>query len=89
MLSLDALPCGISARVVSIEGMPSVVERMKELGLVEGTIVSVVRRSLFGGTVQLRYGSSTLAVRLPDTAAFYVESVHHTQQVALPEVHAA
>ncbi len=89
MLSLDALPCGVSARVVAIKGMPSVVERMKELGLVEGTVVSVVRRSLFGGTVQLQYGTSTLAVRLPDTVRLYVESVHDTKQGALSEVHAA
>lgn len=75
MLSLEALPLGTPARIATVAGTPTFVERMKELGLVEGTVVTVLRRSLFGGTLQLHYGNRTMAVRLPFAAAICVEPV--------------
>ncbi|GBD05716.1 hypothetical protein HRbin20_01307 [bacterium HR20] len=75
MLSLEALPLGTPARIAAVAGPSPFVERMKELGLVEGTVVTVLRRSLFGGTLQIRYGNGTLAVRLPFASAIRVEPV--------------
>ncbi|RMF32635.1 MAG: ferrous iron transport protein A [Chlorobiota bacterium] len=81
MLSLEALPPGTPAQIAAVAGPPTFVERMKELGLVEGTVITVLRRSLFGGTLQIRCGNGTLAVRLPFATAICVEPVTQSRRL--------
>ncbi|MCS7000025.1 MAG: FeoA family protein [Bacteroidota bacterium] len=72
MVALNAVPVGQPFRVEKICGPESFVERMYELGLVPGTVATVLRHSLLGGTVQLRTGTTTFAIRLPAAAAIMV-----------------
>ncbi|MCX7929719.1 MAG: ferrous iron transport protein A [Chlorobi bacterium] len=80
MTRLDQLPSGIAARIVEVHGTAEFVERMSELGLIPGTVVEVVRRSPLGGAVQIRYRSTTLALRLSDNHSIIVETVRHRNQ---------
>lgn len=80
MVNLTELPIGQPARISAIVGTPDFIERMQELGLVCGTVVTVLRRSPFGGTLQLRYGSTTLALRLSGEQSIRVESLEHSHR---------
>ncbi|GIV54128.1 MAG: hypothetical protein KatS3mg039_0646 [Candidatus Kapaibacterium sp.] len=80
MLSLEQVEAGHVVRIVRLAGSQSFVERMKELGLVYDTVVEVVRRSPLGRTIQLRYGTSHIALRLSRNHMIGVEPLH--QQIA-------
>jgi Fe2+ transport system protein FeoA len=75
MLGLELVPIGVPVRIASLSGSPEFVERMEELGLVPGTVVTVVRRAPLGKTLQLHYGSTLLAIRLPAPGAISVEVI--------------
>ncbi len=75
MLCLEKIRPGQSVRIIGIAGSEAFVDRMKEIGLVPGTVVCVLRRSLFGGTIQVRYGTSTIGLRLSHHDTIEVEPV--------------
>ncbi len=75
MLRLENIRPGQSVRIVRLAGSVAFVDRMKEIGLVPGTVICVLRRSLFGGTIQVRYGTSTIGLRLSHDDTIEVEPV--------------
>lgn len=63
----DLLP-GQTGVIATIEGDPELRTRIQSVGLRPGRHVAVIRRSRFGGPLQVRLGTSDLVIR-PQQAA--------------------
>lgn len=77
-MTLDLLPAGQSARIVSVEWGALVDEearRLRALGVDHGARVKVSHRGVFGGAdpIALTVGRMTVAVRRAHAAAMEVE----------------
>lgn len=62
-LSLDAMPRGKSARVVSVSGTGPVARRLMEMGVLPGAPVRVVRAAPLGDPIQISIRNYHLALR--------------------------
>ncbi len=74
-MTLAELPAGHRARVISISGQDRISTRLKEMGVVPGVEVTVVKSAPFGDPLQLRLLGYNLAVRLSEARAVSVEEV--------------
>ena len=74
-MTLAELPAGHRARVISVSGQDRVSTRLKEMGVVPGVEVTVVKSAPFGDPLQLRLLGYNLAVRLSEARAVAVEEV--------------
>ena len=74
-MTLAELPAGHRARVISVSGQDRVSTRLKEMGVVPGVEVTVVKSAPFGDPLQLRLLGYNLAVRLSEARAVSVEEV--------------
>ena len=68
----DLLP-GQSAEVVAVSGDPALVQRLYEMGLLEGERVEVVARAPLGDPLEIRFGNSRLSLRKAEAANVAVE----------------
>lgn len=73
MPRLDQLDPGQSARVVEVAGEPALVQRLSEMGLLEGEPVEFVGRAPLGDPVEVRVGNTRLSLRKADAAGVLVE----------------
>jgi ferrous iron transport protein A len=73
MPTLADLSPGQSAEVVSVSGDPALVQRLYEMGLLEGEHVEVVARAPLGGPIEIRFGNSRLSLRKAEAANVAVE----------------
>ena len=73
-VSLDALPFGVSARVLRMEGAGPVAKRLMEMGIVPGAPVSVVRAAPLGDPIEIRVRSYHLALRRSEARTITVMS---------------
>ena len=62
-LSLDELPLGAPARVLSVAGSGSVARRLMEMGVVPGAPVRVIRAAPLGDPLEVRVRNYHLALR--------------------------
>jgi ferrous iron transport protein A len=62
-LSLDELPRGVPARVLSVNGSGPVARRLMEMGVVPGAPVRVVKAAPFGDPLEVRVRNYHLALR--------------------------
>jgi len=62
-VTLDTIPRGIPARVVSVIGTGSIAVRLMEMGMVPGASVRVVKSAPWGDPIQVCIGSYHLALR--------------------------
>ena len=62
-MPLDALPRGVQARVLRMEGSGPVAKRLMEMGIVPGAPVSVVRAAPLGDPIEIRVRGYHLALR--------------------------
>jgi ferrous iron transport protein A len=69
---LDRVEPGRGGVIVRLDGEPSVVLRLKELGLVPGTHVEVVRRAPLGDPIELRLRHVHLSIRRSEAARIHV-----------------
>lgn len=60
---MNLLPIGSRAILEGYSVQNEFTERLRELGLVRGTMVTIVRKAPFGGPIEIRYGNSQLALR--------------------------
>jgi len=60
--ALTSLNDGESGRIVSISGGKNVTKRLADLGLKAGTMITVVRKTLFAGPVQIKVCGSMLVL---------------------------
>jgi len=74
MTSLDTLPAGALARLVSVGGERAFRCRLMEMGLLPGTAVRLVRRADTGGVLELEVRGSRLTVRHGEARHLVVET---------------
>lgn len=72
MPTLDQLAVGQSARVEGIAGDPALVQRLYEMGLLEGEPVEVIGAAPLGDPIEVRVGQTRLSLRLREAAAVTV-----------------
>jgi ferrous iron transport protein A len=61
--SLDAIPHGLVARVISVNGVGAIAVRLMEMGIVPGARVSVIRSAPLGDPIQVCVRNYHLALR--------------------------
>jgi ferrous iron transport protein A len=71
--TLDQLRPGQRARITRIEGGDSLVQRLMEMGLIEGEPVEVVAFAPFGDPMEVRLGDYRLSLRRVEAARVQVE----------------
>ena len=72
--SLNALPHGVRARVVSVEGEGAVALRLMEMGVVPGAPVRVIKAAPLGDPVEVRVHGYHLALRRSEAETILVTS---------------
>jgi Fe2+ transport system protein FeoA len=61
--TLNALPYGVEARVVSVDGESAVARRLMEMGVVPGAPVCVIKAAPLGDPIEVRVRGYHLALR--------------------------
>ncbi|MCX6140148.1 MAG: FeoA domain-containing protein [Candidatus Kapabacteria bacterium] len=82
MTLIQNLPAGTACTIISIEGDGAVARRARELGLVAGTVCTVIRKAPFGGPIEIATAVSRIGIRPSDGLLISVEVLHSTGQVA-------
>jgi ferrous iron transport protein A len=62
-MTLAELPTGHTATISALDGDPEIRTRIQSLGLRVGRDVAIIRRSRFGGPIQVRIGTTDLLIR--------------------------
>ncbi|HJZ59093.1 MAG TPA: ferrous iron transport protein A [Gemmataceae bacterium] len=75
MTTLDQLRPGERAEVVSLTGQPGLVQRLYELGLIEGEPVELVALAPLGDPIEIRVGNARLTLRKAEAAGIAVRNV--------------
>ncbi|HEV3259085.1 MAG TPA: ferrous iron transport protein A [Gemmataceae bacterium] len=75
MASLDQLRIGQRATVEAVEGSDSLVQRLLEMGLLEGEEVEVVGLAPFGDPMEIRLRDYRLSLRRREAARVLVRPV--------------
>ena len=70
--SLDTLPSGLTARVVSVQGSSAISRRLMEMGIVPGAPIRVVRTAPLGDPIQVCLRNYHLALRRVEARAISV-----------------
>ncbi|MGL6097673.1 MAG: FeoA family protein [Fimbriiglobus sp.] len=73
--TLDQLDPGATAVVEAVDGPPALVQRLYELGLLEGERVEFVARAPLGDPIEVRVGNTRLSLRRADAAGVRVAAV--------------
>jgi ferrous iron transport protein A len=68
MATLADLSPGQRAEVLSVSGDDALVQRLYEMGLLEGECVDVVARAPLGDPLEIRFGNSRLSLRKAEAA---------------------
>ncbi|MFN3648672.1 MAG: ferrous iron transport protein A [Armatimonadota bacterium] len=71
--SLSQLRPGQSAKLLRVEGQPSVRQRLQEMGLIRGTTVQFVRAAPLGDPIEIRVRGYHLSLRRQEAEAVIVE----------------
>ena len=66
---------GQRGRVIALRGDPVLVQRLMEMGMLEGDEVELLAVAPLGDPIELRLGDSRLSVRRADAARVEVESL--------------
>jgi Fe2+ transport system protein FeoA len=74
LISLNTLPYGVAARVVSVEGEGGVALRLMEMGVVPGTPVRVIKAAPLGDPLEVRVHGYHLALRRSEAETILVTS---------------
>ena len=72
--SLNALPHGVAARVVSVEGEGAVALRLMEMGVVPGAPVRIIKAAPLGDPIEVRVHGYHLALRRSEAETIMVTS---------------
>jgi Fe2+ transport system protein FeoA len=73
MPSLDQLRPGQRGRVVAVAGADALVQRLLEMGLLDGEVVEMVRVAPLGDPVEVRLGDYRLSLRRSEAARVEVQ----------------
>jgi Fe2+ transport system protein FeoA len=72
-LTLDQLPLGTHARILSVEGEPAVLQRLLEMGLLEGEQIELLAIAPLGDPLEIRLGDFRLSLRRSEASRILVE----------------
>jgi len=72
VITLDQLPAGHSARVVSVNGTGRITQRLMEMGVIPGIGVKVIKTGPFGDPIEIRLRGYSLAMRKNEAEAIEV-----------------
>ncbi len=75
MPTLAELQPGQSGRVESLRGDPALVQRLYEIGVLEGDTVEVLAFAPLGDPIEVRVGNTRLSLRKAEAAAVSVQPV--------------
>jgi ferrous iron transport protein A len=73
--TLDQLRPGGRGRVLSLQGDPALVQRLLDMGLLEGEEVEVVGFAPLGDPLEVRLGAARLTLRRRDAAGIEVHEL--------------
>ena len=74
-MTLAEMSAGDRGRVEQISGDPAVVQRLYELGLLEGEEFDFIGFAPLGDPLELRVGNTRLSLRLADAAGVVVSKL--------------
>ena len=74
-MKLNQLAVGESATVVSISGEEETVERIMEMGLIEGTNIRVVRFAPLGDPIEIEARGYHLTLRKQEASLVEIERI--------------
>jgi ferrous iron transport protein A len=73
MASLDQLQLGQRALVIALEGDDAVVQRLYEMGVIEGEAIEIIGFAPLGDPVEIRLRDYRLSLRRSEAARVHVE----------------
>lgn len=75
MTTLAHLRPGQKARVETVSGAPALVQRLFEMGLLEGEPVEMIAFAPLGDPLEIRVGNTRLSLRKTEAVGVRVESL--------------
>jgi ferrous iron transport protein A len=72
MTSLDQIPAGQQARIETIQADPSLLQRLLEMGLLEGELIEVVGYAPLGDPMEIRLRDYRLSLRRREASCITV-----------------
>ena len=72
MTPLDQVPPGSRCRIASVNGPPALVQRLLELGLMDGEEVAVIARAPLGDPIEVQAALTRLSLRRTEAAHVHV-----------------
>jgi ferrous iron transport protein A len=72
MTTLDQVPSGSRCRIEGLAGSPGLVQRLLELGLMEGEELTVVTRAPLGDPIEVESALTRLSLRKAEAAQIRV-----------------
>ena len=72
-MNLSNVKSGQSCKIIKINNRKELIKKFDRLGLVEGTIIKVIRKALFRGPIEILIRSYYLAIRSSDADQIIVE----------------
>ena len=73
MRSLDQLRPGQRGRISAIQGDDALVQRLMEMGLIEGETIELLRVAPLGDPLEIRLGDYRLSLRRNEAARVLIE----------------
>jgi len=74
-VSLDQLKVGQRARIQTMSGDPAILQRLMEMGLLEGEVVEVISFAPLGDPIEIRVRDYRLSLRRREAASIAVALV--------------
>lgn len=74
-MKINELGIGKSARIERYGTLNEFIERLQELGLTPGTLITLIRRAPFKGPLEIAYGHSRLALRPTESDLIFVTAI--------------
>jgi ferrous iron transport protein A len=72
-VTLDELPVGGRGRITALSAEPALLQRLMEMGVLEGDEVEVLAFAPLGDPIEVRLGDSRLSLRREEAARVEVQ----------------
>lgn len=73
MTALDQLAPGQHGTIARLTGSPALVQRLYELGLLEGEALEMIARAPLGDPLEVRVGNTRLSLRKQEAQGIWIE----------------
>ena len=74
-MKLSEIRPGKSVRVVALGNDTRIAEKLKNLGITAGSVITVLRHAPFGATTEIKAGNTRIAIGVGETDKIAVEYV--------------